>query len=132
MTGDRQSVEVVERFYEEAINQRDATACERLLSEDFSHNGERRGRQGQQAAVEAFLNAFPDLRNEILLTVAEGDLVAAHQKWTGTHSGEFLGIPATGREVEFTSTAILRLDGELIAEAWDVDDLLGLRTQLTD
>lgn len=132
MTGDRQSVEVVERFYEEAINQRDATACERLLSEDFSHNGERRGRQGQQTAVEAFLNAFPDLRNEILLTVAEGDLVAAHQKWTGTHSGEFLGIPATGREVEFTSTAILRLDGELIAEAWDVDDLLGLRTQLTD
>ena len=122
--------ELVRRFYAEAINDRDRTACERLLTEDFTHDDELKGRAGQQEAVNAFLDAFPDLRNEILMMVAEGDLVAAHQKWSGTHEGEFIGIAATGRQVEFTSTAILRIENDLIAAAWDEVDLLGLTTQL--
>jgi len=121
---------LVRRFYAEAINQRDRSACERLLSEDFTHDDELKGRAGQQQAVDAFLDAFPDLHNEILILVAEGDLVAAHQKWTGTQSGDFIGIPATGREVEFTSTAIIRIEDGQIAAAWDQVDLLGLTTQL--
>lgn len=121
---------LVRRFYAEAINQRDRRACERLLSEDFAHDDELKGRAGQQQAVDVFLDAFPDLHNEILILVAEGDLVAAHQKWTGTQAGDFIGIPATGREVEFTSTAIIRIEDGLIAAAWDEVDLLGLTTQL--
>ncbi len=122
--------ELVRRFYREAINERDAGACERLLGEDFVHNGEARGRQGQRQAVEYFLGAFPDLRNEIELILAEGDLVAAHQRWTGTHEGEFLGVEATGRRVEFTSTAVLRVESGLIARAWDEIDAAGLLAQL--
>lgn len=80
--------------------------------------------------MRAFLDAFPDLHDEVLLDLAEGDLVAAHQRWTGTHSGEFLGVPATGRAVAFTTTAILRIEGELIAQAWDEGDYLGLMDQL--
>jgi len=121
---------LVRRFYQEAINQRDRSACERLLTEDFTHDDQLKGRAGQQQAVDAFLDAFSDLHNEILILVAEGDLVAAHQNWTGTHDGEFIGIPATNRRVSFTSTAIIRLEGELIAAAWDEVDLLGLTTQL--
>ena len=78
----------------------------------------------------AFLTAFPDLSNEILMVVAEGDLVAAHQRWRGTHSAEFLGVAATGKAVEFTSTAILRVEDGMIAEAWDEVDFLGLRSRL--
>lgn len=126
-----ENVELVRRFYEEAINRRDSTACERLLTDDFVHNNESRGQAGQQTAVDAFLSAFPDLSNRILMTVAEGDRVAVHQKWTGTHGGEFLGIQPTGRKVEFTSTAILLIQGRLIAQAWDEVDLLGLQAQLT-
>ena len=111
--------EVVERFYREAISGRDVEACDRLLSEDFVHNGEARGREGQKAAVEYFLAAFPDLEHEVLLILGEDDLVAAHQRWAGTHGGEFLGFEATGRRVEFTSTAILRLAGGLNRRAWD-------------
>lgn len=124
--------EVVRRFYEEAINQRDLDAVDRLLTEDFTHDDEPRGRTGQRQAVATFLDGFSDLRNEILLLLAEGDLVAAHQRWSGTHDGDFAGIPATGRSVEFTSTAVLRLDGGLIAAAWDEVDTLGLVGQLTD
>lgn len=123
--------DLVRRFYAEAINARDLTAVDRLLAEDFRHDDELRGRDGQRQAVEAFLGGFSDLNNEILLILAEGDLVAAHQRWSGTHDGEFAGIPATGRKVEFTSTAVLRIADGYIAEAWDEVDLLGLTQQLT-
>ena len=119
------------RFYAEAINGRDVSAVDRLLSEDFVHNGEPRGRDGQRPAVQAFLDGFSDLHNEILLILGEGDLVAAHQRWTGTNDGAFAGAPATGNRVEFTSTAVLRIDGGLIAEAWDEVDMLGLTGQLS-
>jgi steroid delta-isomerase-like uncharacterized protein len=122
--------ELVCRFYREAINERDSAACERLLTEDFVHNGEPRGRRGQRHAVDYFLSAFPDLEHEVELLVAEDDLVAAHQRWRGTHEGEFLGVLQTGKAVEFTSTAVLRLRDGLIAQAWDEVDIAGLLTQL--
>lgn len=125
-----ESKDLVRRFYQEAINERDSGVCERLLSEDFVHNGEARGRVGQRQAVDYFLAAFSDLRNEIELILAEDELVAAHQRWRGTHDGEFLGVEATGREVEFTSTAVLLVREGLIAQAWDEMDAAGLLAQL--
>jgi steroid delta-isomerase-like uncharacterized protein len=122
--------DLVRRFYREAINERDSGACERLLSADFVHNSEARGRTGQRQAVDYFLSAFPDLHNEIELILAEDDLVAAHQRWSGTHRGEFLGVEATGRPVAFTSTAVLRIRDGLIAQAWDEMDAAGLLAQL--
>ncbi len=129
MVGDAEK-EAVRRFYREAIVERDASACERLLSADFVHNGEARGRAGQRQAVEYFLAAFPDLGHEIELILGEDDLVAAHQRWRGTHGGEFLGVAATGKRVEFTSTAILRVRDGLIAQAWDELDSGAILAQL--
>jgi predicted ester cyclase len=121
---------LVRRFYREAIVERDSSACERLLSVDFVHNGESRGRAGQRQAVDYFLAAFPDLQHEIEMLFGEGDLVAARQRWAGTHGGEFLGVAATGRRVEFTSTAILRARDGLIVEAWDEMDSGAILAQL--
>jgi steroid delta-isomerase-like uncharacterized protein len=122
--------DLVRRFYAEVINDRDVDAIDRLLSEGFVHNGEARGRAGQKQAVDAFLGGFSDLHNEIELILAEGDLVAAHQVWTGTHDGPFLGIPASGKRVSFTSTAILRIEDGQIAEATDVVGLAELTQQI--
>ena len=130
MTQVQRNKELVVRFYAEAINARDVSAVDRLLTADFTHDGERRGRAGQRAAVESFLNGFSDLHNQILLLIAEDDLVAAHQRWTGTHDGPFAGLEPTGKPVQFTSTAVLRIEGDRIAEAWDQLDMLGLMAQL--
>ncbi len=124
--------DLVRRFYAEAINGRDLGAVERLLTADFVHNGEARGRRGQREAVAAFLAAFPDLHNEIELILAEGTLVCAHQSWRGSHEGSFLGIAPTGSSVMFTSTAVLRIRDGLIAEAWDEVDIGGLLAQLRE
>ena len=121
--------DLVRRFYREAIVERDASACDRLLSEDFVHNGEARGRAGQRAAVEYFLAAFPDLSHEIELILGEGDLVAAHQRWSGTQEGEFLGVAGAGQALEFTSTAVLRVRDGFIAEAWDEMDTGAIAAQ---
>jgi predicted ester cyclase len=122
--------DLVRRFYREAILERDSSVCERLLTADFVHNGEPRGRSGQRQAVDYFLVAFPDLYHEIGLILAEDDLVAAHQRWAGTHGGEFSGVEATGSRVEFTSTAVLKIRDGLIAQAWDEVDVAGLLAQL--
>jgi predicted ester cyclase len=122
--------EVVRSFYAEAINGRDSYACERWLSKRFVHNGVKRGAEGQRQAVAYFLAAFEPLRHEILLLLAEDDLVAAHQRWSGRHVGEFLGVPASGREVAFTSTAVLKLAGGEIVEAWDELDSGAIVAQL--
>ena len=131
MTDLEANKDLVRRFYAEAINARDLDAVDRLLTDDFTHDDEVRGPAGQRVAVAAFLDAFGDLHNEILLILAEGDLVAAHQVWTGTHTGEFVGVAATGRSVTFTSTAVLRITDGRIAAAWDEVDAAGLMAQIT-
>ena len=122
--------ELVARFYDVAINDRDVDACARFLTKDFVHNGEARGQEGQRQAVAYFLGAFPDLRHTIEFMLAEGDLVSAHQSWRGTQRGSFLGVDPTDREIEFSSTAILRIDGDRIAEAWDEVDMMSALMQL--
>lgn len=123
--------EVVRSFYAEAINGRDSYACERWLSRGFVHNGVKRGREGQREVLAHFLAAFEPLRHEILLLLAEGDLVAAHQHWKGRQVGDFLGCPASGRQIAFTSTAILRVAGSEISEAWDEMDSGAIVAQMT-
>lgn len=122
--------EVVRRFYEAAINRRSADACARFLTEDFVHNGQLLGQEGERLAVAFFLGAFPDLHHTIEFMLAEGDRVAAHQIWRGTQHGPFLGVDPTDREIEFTSTSILRIEGDRIAEAWDEVDMMSALTQL--
>ena len=122
--------EVVRSFYAEAINGRDAYACERWLSKGFVHNGVKRGREGQREVVAYFLAAFEPLRHEILLLLAEDDLVAAHQRWSGRQVGEFLGCAAGGREISFTSTAVLKIAGGEIVQAWDEMDTGAITAQL--
>lgn len=124
--------DLVRRFYAEVINGRDLDAIDELLTEDFTHDGELRGRDGQRPAVAAFLDGFSDLHNRIEQILAEGDLLAARQTWRGTHDGEFAGVPATGRGVEFTSTAVLQIRDGMIAAAWDQVDVAGLMAQLTN
>ena len=94
------------------------------------HNGEPRGRAGQRDAVDAFLAAFDPLQHRIDAIFGEQELVCARQAWTGRHVGSFMGVPASGKQAAFTSTAVLRVEDGLIVEAWDEIDLFGLFTQI--
>jgi len=125
-----QNKQIVEEFYTEIINNRNFEAIGNYLTDDFMHNGEQRGAAGQKQIVQYFLNAFSGIVNTIELSLAEGDLVCIHEKWTGKHTGEFMGVAATGKNISWTSTAILKIRDRKISQAWDENDLLGLFQQI--
>ena len=121
---------VVTRYCDEVMGAHDLDAIDRHLSDGFVSDGETRGRSGRRAAVSDLLAAFPDLRVETELILAEGDLVSIHQRWTGTHRGKAAGAEPTGNRVELTSTAVYRVHDGLITEAWDELDVGGILARL--
>lgn len=88
------------------------------------------GLDGIKAAVKAFKDAFPDARVNIAYQVAEGDKVVSRYKWSGTHQGEFYGVPATGKQVSWSATATFRVADGRIREAWLNTDRWGVMEQL--
>ena len=88
------------------------------------------GSEGITAAVTMFKKAFPDAQLKIAFQLAEGDKVVTRYTWSGTHQGEYYGIPATGKQVNWTSTATFRIAGGKIRETWLNYDRLGMMQQL--
>lgn len=76
------------------------------------------------------LGAIPDLRIEILDTVAEGDKVVLRTHSYGTHTGGDLGIPPTGNPIDFAAVVILRFEEGRIRESWNFLDQLSFYQQL--
>ena len=74
--------------------------------------------------------AFPDFSVTIKLQIAEGDMVATLKTFSGTHEGEFMGIPPTGRHVAFDVFDMLRVRDGRVVEHWNVQDDAALMKQL--
>jgi steroid delta-isomerase-like uncharacterized protein len=125
---------VVSRFVEEYQTGADEEAFAQLLASDVvDHSrppGVAEGAEGVRQQFDAFRGAFPDFRATILDQVAEGDKVVTRKVFHGTHEGELMGIPPTGRAVEITVIDIVRIAGGQIVEHWNVVDRLGLLQQL--
>ena len=119
-----------------ALNAGDADACLALMAPDFIINlaelpEPRRGHAAWRQGFELVRGAFPDLQASIEDLVADGDKVAVRLRLRGTHTGDFLGIPATGRTVEYISHEFYRIAGGLIAEEWICSDTATLFGQLS-
>jgi len=71
-----------------------------------------------------------DFRNEIVELVCDGQR-AARLRYTGTHTGVLLGLPATQRRFEYAGAAFFAADSRLLTSAWVLGDLDGLRRQLS-
>ena len=88
--------------------------------------------QAEAARQEAadFRQGFPDVVSTIEDLIAEGDRVVARWRARATHQGEYVGIPPTGKEVEFTGISVYRIAGGKIAQSWTELDELGLMRQI--
>lgn len=120
----------------EIFNQGNLAVADEILATDFVNNDPSRPDVTDIESYKGWVvenrTAFPDFHVEIHYMVAEGDKVAARWTVTGTHQGEFMGIPPTGRQMTVTGMNIHRLAGGKIAEAWWAYDALGMVQQLTD
>ena len=115
----------------------DESAADRLLHPDGliyglpTPDGQPiRGADQFKPFYRAFRNAFPDVAIELRHVVTQGPLAVAHCHVRATHAGDGLGVPATGRSVEFEGFAMCRADGDRVAEAWNCFDFLGMYRQL--
>jgi len=123
---------IVRRFFAE-YQQGNLDGAEEVLAADFVHHqpgSTPQNREEYRQLGSAFLKAFPDMQWIIEDQVSEGDKVATRLTISGTHRGELLGIPPSGKQVNFTEIAIDRLVGGKIAERWNLVDTLGMMQQL--
>jgi steroid delta-isomerase-like uncharacterized protein len=125
--------DVVRRYYEEVHNGRNYDRFNELEAPDFVEHdplpGQGTGREGMKDR-ERMLAANLDVRFTIEDMISQGDKVVVRWRNHGTHIGEFLGIPATGREFSIAGINIYRLQDGRLAEGWSVVDVFGQMLQL--
>ena len=119
----------------ERINAGDIDGFGDLVADDFVEHqggpGFPRTKQGTLDFFRALLTAFPDLRMTVEDVIADGDKTVARVSITGTHRGEFMGVPPTDRHVDIQLIDIMRFDhAGRVGEHWGVGDMLSLMQQL--
>lgn len=122
------------RVYD-VVNAGDLDAFGRLLADDFAEREALPGFAPDKSGVIEYFRmlvaAFPDLRMVPEDVIAGGDKAVARVRLTGTHTGPFMGMAATGRRVEVPLVDIIRFgDDGLAREHWGVVDQLALLQQL--
>ena len=124
---------LVRRYYHEVLTGRNRDLLTQLLDPSFASHvpgGADVGVGAYTAAVQATHAAFPALVVTIHDQVAEGDKVVTRWSASGTHAGDFAGVPATGRPVTVTGIHIHRVQRGRLVEHWEELNLLGVLRQL--
>ncbi len=133
-TTPEQNKDLVRRYWDQVWTAGgDARVPDLLAPDEIHHWGIGDDTVGHDPFAErlgTFLAAFPDFRVRVDQLVAEGDHVVSRWTATATHRGTWLGIPATGRRVEYTGVNLFRIACGKIAESWGQADHLGLLRQL--
>ena len=127
---------VSRRFLEEVWNKGNLAVLNEIIANDHVNSGPGTlpglptGPEGSKQLVTVYLNAFPDVHFTIDEQIAEGDKVVT--RWTahGTHKGELVGIPATGKSSTVTGINVDRIVNGKIVESWGIFDQFGMMQQL--
>jgi len=131
-----QNKQLVIRFNKEYIEQGNRKSFEELVAEDVVNHsappGSSKGPDGMIHFLQNVLRTgFPDISVEILDQVAEGDLVTTRKAIHATHSGDFMGIPPTGKKVIINVIDMIRLRQGKYVEHWGMSNLSDVIAQLS-
>jgi predicted ester cyclase len=131
--GGHEPKQVVRRYYDEVLNRRRLNVLDELVAPGFvghDASGATIDRDGYVTAVKMLHAGFGQLIVRVDDQVAEHDRVATRWTAIGTHTGAFVGIAATWREVTISGVDIHRLKGKHVVEHWEQLDLASLLAQL--
>ena len=136
-TSATESRAIFRRVIEELWNQQKLDVADELFAADHespSAPGLPSGPAGRKMIAGMFPAAFPDLHVDIEIEIAEGDMVGGRLRQTGTHTGPMVSptgtIPPSGKAVDFTEVAMLRIVDGKVATSWYWTDMIGLLTQI--
>ena len=128
------NAEIVQRVADEIWNRGNLPAADELFADDFINHDPNPGGvtdlEGYKRWVRRWRAAFPDYHVEVHDLIAEGDRVGVRYTVTGTHQGEFFGVPASGIGVTMKGINLYRLDQGKIVEVHHSYDLLGVGQQI--
>ena len=115
----------------ENASQGNFDALDDIVAPDYVlHPEEARGADGLKEMVQRYRDALSDLRVSIDQQFSDGDYVATRITIRGTHDGDLMGTPPTGKQVEFTGITISRCEGGRIVEEWELTDTVNLLSQI--
>lgn len=124
---------VVRRYFE-LIASDDLEGLDEIIDEGFvdhtAPSDQPADRDGLREFFRVLRSAFPDFSVSVEEMLAENDLVAARFQFVGTHSGQLMDAPASGRRVTMGGVDLFRLRGEHITDLWGFEDMLGLMQQI--
>ena len=125
---------IINYFIEEVINNKNLNAADEIVSEDFIEHipfpGQEPGREGLKFALNSMFAGFPDMKWTVNEQIAEDEKVVTRFTWTGTHQGNFMGIPPTNKSVEVWGIVIDVVRNGLFSESRIIMDNIGLLQQL--
>ncbi len=126
---------IILRLYAEVWNKRKLEVIEEIISPSHALqaptlSGASVGPQAYKSQVALFLAGYPDLRFTVEDTVVEKDRVVACWTFSGTHEGDFMGVPATNRRVSVDGMTIHHIAGGKIMDSYSNWDALGMMQQL--
>ena len=126
---------IILRLYQEAWNKRKMEVINELISPSHALqaptlSGSSVGPEAYKGQILRFLAGFPDLRFTVEDTVTEKDKVVACWTFSGTHKGDFMGVPPTNRKVSVEGMTIHHLAGGKIMDSNTNWDALGMMKQL--
>jgi steroid delta-isomerase-like uncharacterized protein len=127
---------VSRRFFDEVFGKGKLAVADELIAKDHVNSGPGTipglptGPEGTKQFVTVYRNAFPDVHFTIDEQIAEGDKVVTRWTGHGTHQGELVGIPATGKSSTVTGITVDRFVNGKIAESWGIFDQFGMMQQL--
>jgi steroid delta-isomerase-like uncharacterized protein len=125
---------LVRRFVDEVQSAGNIDAIDELCSSEFVNHSAPPGVpsncEGVKQLTAMFRQAFPDSFFTVEDMIAEGDKVVTRKTFHGTHEGEFMGIPPTGRRVSMGLIDIVRIADGRVVEHWSMGDNLGMMQQL--
>ena len=123
----------LERMFEEVINNGNLGVADELFADDFIDHGpmgDIHGRDAFKALVAQWRDAVPDVHCTVKDVFADGDRVAWLVHTTGTHTGDSLGFPATGKKFETVSPNIARFRDERVVEHWAEQGMISMLGQI--
>ncbi|MDH4177704.1 MAG: ester cyclase [Thermoleophilia bacterium] len=123
------------RIYDEVFTQGNVDLIDELLADDFVEHEELPpgippGKEAPKAFVALFHGAFPDFRATVEEMLQDGNKVITRARFSGTHRGEFMGIPATGNSFDIPAIDIVEFRDDKAVAHWGVMDLAGMMEQL--
>jgi predicted ester cyclase len=115
----------------ENASQGNFDALDDIVTGDYVlHPADVRGADGLKEMVQGYRDALSGLRVTIDQQFTDGDFVATRYTITGTHDGDLMGTPPSGKNVAFTGITISRCQSGRIAEEWEITDVVGLLGQI--